>query len=280
MEQTKALNALEPFIALSKSASSSRAAADLVTRATSAPNTFIFTELLATPSIQALAESEEFSPYLELLQIFSYGTYQTYKDTANLPPLTDPQATKLRQLSLMTLASDRSNLTYDALLTALDLSSARQLEDLVISAVYAGLIYATLDPARQCVIVSGVAPLRDLSPGAIPGFIASLNNWSERCDSTLLDLQAQINKIREAAAERTKEQRTTEDKMNALLQSESRDAGKKESSNSPRDILLRRAYQKRAMGEAGSCAPNDEVMDLDEQQGAEDASKRANKRKM
>ncbi|EHL02173.1 putative COP9 signalosome complex subunit 7a [Glarea lozoyensis 74030] len=46
MEQTKALNALEPFLALSKSATSPRAAADLVIRATSSPNTFIFSELL------------------------------------------------------------------------------------------------------------------------------------------------------------------------------------------------------------------------------------------
>ena len=46
MEQTKALNALEPFLALSKSATSPRAASDLVVQATSAPNTYVFAELL------------------------------------------------------------------------------------------------------------------------------------------------------------------------------------------------------------------------------------------
>ncbi|UKZ75909.1 COP9 signalosome complex subunit 7a [Trichoderma virens FT-333] len=158
MEQTKALNALEPFLALSKSATSPRAAADLVTRATSAPNTFLFAELLQTPQIQALAASPEFTSYLTLLQIFSYGSYGTYNATPNLPALNDTQTLKLRQLSLLSLASDRSSLSYDALQNALGLSSVREVEDLVITAIYAGLLHATLDPARQAIQVSSIAP--------------------------------------------------------------------------------------------------------------------------
>lgn len=79
MEQQRALNALEPFIALSKSASSPRAAADLITQATSAPNTYIFSELLQTPNIQALRDSPEFIPSLRLLEIFAWGSYSQYK---------------------------------------------------------------------------------------------------------------------------------------------------------------------------------------------------------
>jgi COP9 signalosome complex subunit 7 len=60
MEQTKALNALEPFLALSKSATSPRAASDLIVQATSAPNTYVFAELLQTPNIQNLRSSEEY----------------------------------------------------------------------------------------------------------------------------------------------------------------------------------------------------------------------------
>ncbi|KAK7223834.1 hypothetical protein V2G26_011837 [Clonostachys chloroleuca] len=105
MEQTKALNALEPFLALSKSANSPRAAADLITRATSAPNTFIFAELLQTPQIATLSKSPEFLPHYKLLQIFSHGTYQTYKTTQDLPTLSDAQTLKLRQLSLLSPSS-------------------------------------------------------------------------------------------------------------------------------------------------------------------------------
>lgn len=79
MEQTKALNALEPFLALSKSATSPRAASDLVVQATSAPNTYVFAELLQTPNIQNLRSSEEYASYLTLLEIFAWGTWEDYK---------------------------------------------------------------------------------------------------------------------------------------------------------------------------------------------------------
>lgn len=81
MEQQRAINALEPFLALSKTATSPRAAADLVTKATSAPNTYVFAELLHTPSIAALRESEEFASYYKLLEIFAWGTWSDYKCT-------------------------------------------------------------------------------------------------------------------------------------------------------------------------------------------------------
>lgn len=79
MEQTRALNALEPFLALSKTANSPRAAADLVTQATSAPNTYVFAELLRTPNIQGLRESKDYALHLTLLEIFAWGTWEDYK---------------------------------------------------------------------------------------------------------------------------------------------------------------------------------------------------------
>lgn len=76
--QTPALNALAPFLALSKSATSPRAAADLITQATSAPNTYVFAELLAQPNIQALQGNEEYGGAFELLKVFGWGIWETY----------------------------------------------------------------------------------------------------------------------------------------------------------------------------------------------------------
>lgn len=97
--QQKALNALEPYILLSKSATSPRAAVDLIRQATSAPNTFVFAELLQTPNIQALRNaSEEHAPYLTLLEIFAWGTWKDYEClsspiTLALPsPIPNPSA--------------------------------------------------------------------------------------------------------------------------------------------------------------------------------------------
>ncbi|RFU78874.1 cop9 signalosome subunit 7 [Trichoderma arundinaceum] len=282
MEQTKALNALEqitslqPFLALSKSATSPRAAADLVTRATSAPNTFLFTELLQTPQIQALAASAEFTSYLTLLQIFSYGTYGTYNATPDLPTLNDTQTLKLRQLSLLSLVSDRSNLSYDALQKALGLSSAREVEDLVITAIYAGLLHATLDPARQAIQISSVAPLRDLAPGTIPDMIRALQNWAGRCQSTLGDLEEQIKSIRDAATAREKEKQTSDIKLHTLMESVS----DMERIPFSRDNLTRRAINKRSMAENLGPAALAESMDLDDAFAADDPAKRASKRKL
>ncbi|KAK1972282.1 PCI domain-containing protein [Colletotrichum sublineola] len=218
MEQTKALDALEPFLALSKSATSPRAAADLITRATSNPNTFLFTELLETPQIQALSQSPDFLPHLRLLEIFSHGTYAAYLSSSQqLPQLNDAQTLKLRQLSLLTLARDRLNLSYTALQSALDLPSARALEDLVISAIYAGLIDATLDPRRQVVQVNSLAALRDLAPGAVPPMIRALHAWSSRCESTLEGLETQIAGIREAAAHRQRDKADQEARLAKLV---------------------------------------------------------------
>lgn len=200
-------------MALSKSASSPRAAADLIVRATSAPNTFIFSELYQTQQIQALASSEEFSSHLALLQVFCYGTYESYHATPGLPAINDAQRLKLRQLSLLSLASDRTKLTYAALQKCLDLPSSREVEELVITAIYAELLEATLDPAREAVQVTKVAPLRDLAPGSIPGMIAALRNWSSRCTSTIEDLEAHATELRSTAAARLQEQRTADEKL-------------------------------------------------------------------
>ena len=179
-------------------------------RATSAPNTFIFTELLQTPQLQALGSSEEFAPYLTVLQIFSHGTYSTYTSTAGLPELNDAQRLKLRQLSLLTLAKKDSNtsnpsspaLDYASLQTALDLPSRQALEELVISAIYAGLIKGQLNPKASRVQINSVSPLRDVAPTAIGGLLSSLQAWAGRCEATLESLSCQMTQLRADADRR------------------------------------------------------------------------------
>ncbi|KAF3764739.1 hypothetical protein M406DRAFT_322708 [Cryphonectria parasitica EP155] len=202
MEQTKALNALEPFLALSKSATSPRAAADLINRATSAPGTYAFTELLSTPNIAALASSPEpeFRAWHTHLELFSHGLYEGYAADGTLPPLSPAQQLKLRQLSLLTLSRDKARLTYPALMRSLGLATPRDLEDLVIGAVYAGLLSARLNPARREVQVNNVAPLRDVRPASVAGIVTTLQEWSARCDATLAELEASVSAIRAEAA--------------------------------------------------------------------------------
>lgn len=120
----------------------------------------------------------------------------------------------------------RENLSYAVLMKRLGLENAREVEDLVITAIYAGLINAMLDPARQEVQVTSIAPLRDLSPGTVTDMARIMKTWSGRCTSTLKDLDAQILNIRANAAARAKEKRTAEDKMNkAMAECETEEKG-------------------------------------------------------
>lgn len=81
MDQTKALTALQPFVHLAMTTKnpSPRFVADLITRATSSPNTYVFTELLQTPAIQSLRESTDFQMYFKQLEQFAWGTWADYQ---------------------------------------------------------------------------------------------------------------------------------------------------------------------------------------------------------
>ncbi|KAI1191502.1 PCI domain-containing protein [Nemania serpens] len=276
MEQTKALNALEPFIALAKSATAPRAAADLVTQATSNPNAYVFAELLQTPQIQALAQSPDHVSHLRLLEIFSYGTYASYDSSAaSLPPLNEAQALKLRLLSLLSLARDPRNLTYVALQQSLGLPSARAVEDLVISAVYAGLVDAQLDPRNGAVHISSVSPLRDLAPGSIPSMLSSLREWSGRCASTLADLEAQVASIKAAAAARNNDKKAWVEQTMRLAEAEKaaeQGGGGSGVHTQRHGAILNRAlarmqgqrFGKRGSGSLEPSADDDEAMDVDD----------------
>ncbi len=234
MDQThvKALAALQPFIHIATTTKSPthRFLSDLITRATSAAGTYVFTELLQSESIQSLRAADvpaQYAAYLTLLEIFSWGTYEdyqsthsnacfskpalTYADTPDLPTLNEAQTLKLQQLSLLSIASpflpaksQEDTLTYPCLLSALRLTSAASLEHLVTTCIYSNLLTARLSPASSPAIVhiTSVAPLRDLRPQSLPALLQILSTWSSRCDSVVTDLESTIANIKANAITR------------------------------------------------------------------------------
>jgi COP9 signalosome complex subunit 7 len=179
-----------------------------------------------------LEEAPEQASYLALLKIFSYGTYAEYKTTADLPSLNEQQTQKLRQLSFLTLAKNPSNLSYASLLQSLSLETPRELEDLVISAIYAGLVSGTLDPYNQVVNLSSVSPLRDLPPNSVPSMINTLNEWSSRCVATLADLEKQIAQVKADALKRHREEQDWAAQVEKLVEGKPTDKGKNEEGDS------------------------------------------------
>ncbi|KAL2820198.1 hypothetical protein BDW59DRAFT_150868 [Aspergillus cavernicola] len=210
---TRAMEALQPFIHLTKSSSatSPRFVANIITNATTSPHTYVFAELLEQPAVQALQSPDtpaELRGYLTLLKIFAWGTWQDYQQTPDLPSLNEEQARKLRLLSLLSLAATIKPITYEILIKLLSLSAPSDLETLVTAAIYASLITARLSPATTppTVNVTSVAPLRDVEPTSLPTMISTLTAWESRCGSVINDIEAEIAKIRaDSAQRRTKE---------------------------------------------------------------------------
>ena len=114
---------------------------------------------------------------------------------SSLPSLTEPQLTKLKQLSLITIASQQpEKLTYASLQRLLDIPTIRALEDLVISAIYASLLSGKLDTASSRVEVSSTAG-RDLAPNDVENMITLLTAWTGQCESVLREINEQVDII-------------------------------------------------------------------------------------
>lgn len=175
------------------------------------------------------------------------------------------------------MARDRRSLTYEKLVAALDLPSARELETLVREAVYAGLLDATMDPHRAVLQVHSVAPLRDLAPGAIPPIMERLSGWSDRCDETLMSLEAEIESIKENARVRQQEKDQADEEIKRLVDSKDGALGmssaEKRLGASARDSVRARWGGKRAVDDGP-----DEAMDVDVDE--EGGKLRASRRKL
>jgi COP9 signalosome complex subunit 7 len=260
MDQThaRALEALQPFVALatSNSATSPRFVANIVTNATSAPQTYVFAELLETPTIQALAAPDtpaEYKGYLKLLEIFAWGTWQEYQGkhqlqlqatvykftikennsnntpaTPNLPKLSAEQTLKLRLLSLLTLATTTKPLTYQTLMKSLSLPTTADLESLVTTAIYANLISARLSPTSTppTINVTSVAPLRDVQPQSLPQMVTLLTEWESRCGEVVTDLETEIARVKANAQKRFAKELAYRDRLDEAVQRRQPETGR------------------------------------------------------
>ncbi|KND03258.1 uncharacterized protein SPPG_02310 [Spizellomyces punctatus DAOM BR117] len=196
---------LEPFLLLSKNAKGA-ACVQLIQDALSAPGVYVFSELLEMPTVQELSQNPEQEPYVNLLRLFAYGTYQDYRaNAASLPPLNDAQLKKLKHLSIVTLSGDNRTLNYDLLLQYLDIPNVRELEDLIIDAIYQDLIRGKLDQQKKCLDVE-YAMGRDLRPGQADRILVVLGAWARTSETILTNIDEKIGHITQWNAMHAREQ--------------------------------------------------------------------------
>lgn len=78
---------------------------------------------------------------LNTLSLFAYGTYKQYlENQSTLIELSDTMKKKLKHLTIVTMAISNKCIAYSDLLEQLDIGCVRELEDLIIESIYAGLL--------------------------------------------------------------------------------------------------------------------------------------------
>ncbi|KAF9490292.1 hypothetical protein BDN71DRAFT_1400300 [Pleurotus eryngii] len=251
---------LEPFLLIGKSMKGA-AAAKLISDAISAPGVFVFSELLELPNIQELATHEQYASHHALLQVFSYKTYEDYlqrKDS--LPPLNQAQTVKLKYLSIVTLASERRILPYSTLLKALDMLSIRELEDLIIDAIYLDILRGKLDQKEEQLEVEYTMG-RDLELGKLETVLEALKDWHSTTAAVLTTLDEKLVSISSAAAAAKAEREGYDKELNGIL---------KEIVEKQKDKSMTSAMG----GQLGRRGTHDS-MDIDEPENAKGKSRRA-----
>lgn len=188
---------LEPFLLLSKNARG-MAAADVVQKATSEPGIFAFGELMDVPGINQLQGTELEAAY-SLLQLFCYGTWLDYKGLSGKFQLSPEQQSKLKLLTVVSLAGKSKRLSYEDLMSQLDIQHVRQLEDLLISqCFYPGLIKGKLDQKERCLHVQH-AVARDVRQEEVPPIIQGLQNWLATSREVLVHLTDNMESVQHAS---------------------------------------------------------------------------------
>ncbi|VVC32436.1 Proteasome component (PCI) domain [Cinara cedri] len=154
-------------------------------------DTFVFAELLDCPNVVAL-ETTPYAPYLHVLRIFSQGTYLDYLNKKEqLPELSIHQKKKLQYLTIVTLANKMKRIPYDILLKELNVNNVRDLEDLIIEALYSDVFTGELDQQSGYLEVDWTVG-RDVAPNDVDTMIDTLQQWCDSCESVLSTVQARI----------------------------------------------------------------------------------------
>uniref|UniRef100_A0A8C3VVJ5 COP9 signalosome subunit 7B n=1 Tax=Catagonus wagneri TaxID=51154 RepID=A0A8C3VVJ5_9CETA len=207
-EQKPSSNLLEQFILLAKGTSGSALTA-LISQVLEAPGVYVFGELLELANVQELAEGAN-AAYLQLLNLFAYGTYPDYiANKESLPELSTAQQNKLKHLTIVSLASRMKCIPYSVLLKDLEMRNLRELEDLIIEAVYTDIIQGKLDQRNQLLEVDFCIG-RDIRKKDINNIVKTLHEWCDGCEAVLLGIEQQVLRANQCKENHSRTQQQVE----------------------------------------------------------------------
>lgn len=180
------------------------------------PHIFVFGELLEIESVKQLATSE-YRAWYDVLKVFAYGTYGEYVSTPGLPPLGEVEVTKLKQLTLVNMASKQRILPYAALQSALAVRDLRALEDLIIECIYLGLIEGHLNQKDSSLEITS-AMGRDIGPTDVQSMIDQLAAWLNSTDVVLGSLRGEVARVHQEEEEKRKDDIEQDEKKARVME--------------------------------------------------------------
>uniref|UniRef100_A0A672MAX8 COP9 signalosome subunit 7B n=1 Tax=Sinocyclocheilus grahami TaxID=75366 RepID=A0A672MAX8_SINGR len=157
------------------------------------PGLYVFSDILELPNVREVSFFV-FLPAVRMVIMYVNLMYVCHLErAASLPELTPAQKNKLRHLSIISLASNLKCLPYSLLLQQLELKNVRELEDLLIEAVYSDIIHGKLDQRNQQVEVD-CSIGRDLGPNELPNIANTLQEWCAGCEAVLCGIEEQVSR--------------------------------------------------------------------------------------
>lgn len=184
------------YLSLARTADT-QTACQIITDATSDPQLHVFSELLSQQTIATLANTSA-AAHHRLLQLFAHGTISDYQSApSTFPSLTTAQQRKLRLLTLVSLSDGRNRLPYDLLRERLAVTSDAEVEEVVVEALYAGLVRARMDQRLRIVEISTAAGRDVMVPDGIQHMAGLLSTWVQRAATLVGEIDDKIAFISE-----------------------------------------------------------------------------------
>eukprot|EP01094_Clydonella_sp_ATCC50884_P025963 TRINITY_DN69_c0_g1_i1.p1 TRINITY_DN69_c0_g1~~TRINITY_DN69_c0_g1_i1.p1 ORF type:complete len:276 (-),score=121.04 TRINITY_DN69_c0_g1_i1:380-1207(-) len=158
-------------------------------------NIFVFSELLQVESVRQMEGDAELGSTFDAIKLFAYGTYEDYRQNAEkFSFLKTHHISKLKKLTLLTLARGSQSLEYDVLQKALEIDSVRELEDLVIECMYLGVLKGKIDQRNRRIDVS-FALGRDVLESEVAALVEKLQAWVRQSNQLSEGITHQIQEI-------------------------------------------------------------------------------------
>ena len=188
---------LRPYLSKLSQSSSQEERSSIIQEILNDPGIYVFGELLDIPGIDSL-------PIFPLLQTFAFGIVKDLSENvfASLPEI---QKKKIRQLTIVTLSNSRRVLPYTLLLEELSLPNVRELEDLIIDAMYVGVLKGKMDQKSKALLVDEKIG-RDISGDEeLERMFETLSEWRLRAAKVIETTETQT-KIAQKQRERDMDQ--------------------------------------------------------------------------